>query len=112
MTVTVLIEVESTEISNEVFDFEVPINMPLSQLKNEVLESMQWSESVKWEMFFPDHRAFQDEDTLENLRCWDGTVIIFRAIDKKFDVIPQQAESPRFTHQIDGFHDIGAEHGR
>jgi len=112
MTVTVLIEVQSTEIDNEVFDFEVPINMPLSQLKNEILETMQWSGSVNWEMFFPDHRIFQDEDTLENLRCWDGTIIIFRAIDKKHDVITHSASNPIITHQVDGFQDVGAEHGR
>jgi len=108
MSVTVIIEVQSTQIPDEIFDFEVPINMPLSTLKTKVLEAMQWSETVNWEMFFSDHRQFQDEDTLENLRCWDGTVITFRSLDTSHDVIPQQEESPRFTHQMDGFQNIGA----
>jgi hypothetical protein len=103
ITVMVRVQVQTPAAGLDEFDFEVPINMSLTQMKVEIVDARGWNPLLVWDIRIEGLPVVQPEDTLEKLQCWDDTAIILRSKSPENSMIEQKVSTTIDYCNLDGF---------
>lgn len=96
LKIVIRVQVSDAAHSGE-YDFEIPVNMPLVKVKTEILDLMVWEKTgLQWDLTVPCRKNALMEDTMENLLCWDDTVLNLRSRSVDNDMLPEDG------HKVSG----------